>query len=102
MHEGIGHAHRIVGVLEEDGAVGFGVRRAAVIAGRHQGVRLGLFFGLALDELEDIRVIDVQNHHLGGAARLAARFDDAGKSIKALHEAQRTRCRSAAAQTLIR
>ncbi len=34
-------------------------------------------------------MIHVQDHHLGGAARLAAGLDHAGKGVKALHEADR-------------
>ena len=35
-------------------------------------MRLGLFLGLALNEVDDVGVIDVQDHHLGRTPRLAA------------------------------
>ena len=34
-------------------------------------------------------MIDIQDHHLGGAARLAAGLDHAGESVEALHETDR-------------
>ena len=36
----------------------------------------------------DIRVIGVEDHHLRGAAGLAAALDDAGEGVETLHEAQ--------------
>ena len=88
-HELVVHTNGVVGILEEDGAVGFRVRTGAVIAGLHQGPGFHFFLGLALDELGDIRMVDVQNDHLGGAAGLAAGLDDAGEGIEAAHKAQR-------------
>ena len=34
-------------------------------------------------------MIDVEDHHLGGAARLAAALDHAGEGVETLHEAHR-------------
>ncbi len=62
-------------------------------------MRLGFFLALALDEVNDVRMIDIQNNHLGRASGLAARLDHAGEGIEAFHEAQRTAGRSAAAQS---
>ena len=62
------------------------VRRArerAVVAGVDQRPRLLLLLDLAVDELDDVGVIGVEDHHLGRAARLAARLDDAGKRVVA-------------------
>jgi hypothetical protein len=42
---------------------------------------------LAVDELEDVGVLGVEDDHLRGAAGLAARLDDAGEGVEALHEA---------------
>src|SRR5262249_25786607 len=78
VHELIGHAHRIVGVLEEDRTVGGRIGRGAIVAGIDQRPGLGFFFHLAVDEVFDVGVTNVEDHHLGGAARLAARLDDAG------------------------
>ena len=36
-------------------------------------------------------MVDVEDDHLGRAARLAAALDDAGEGVEALHEAQRAR-----------
>ncbi len=89
VHEVVGHAHGVVGVLEEDGRVGLGVRTAAVVAVLDQRPGLGFFLLLALDEVDDVRMVDVEDDHLGGAARLAAGLDDAGEGVEALHEAER-------------
>src|SRR5229473_831275 len=62
-------------------------------------MRLGLFFGLALDEVNDIGMVNVENDHLGSASRLAARLDDAGKSVETFHKAEWTAGGAAAAQT---
>ena len=88
VHEVVRDANGIVGVLEEDGGVGFGVRRRAVVSGCDQGVSFGFFFGLALDEIDDIGMVDVQDDHLGSTARLATGLDDAGKGVEAFHEAE--------------
>src|SRR5438105_12052550 len=58
VHEVVGDAHRIVGVLEEDGRICFGVGRRAVVSGGDQRVSFGFFFGLALDEIDDIGMVN--------------------------------------------
>ena len=98
VHEVVGDADGVVGVLEEDGRVGIGIGRRAVVSRSDQRVRLGFFFRLALDEVDDIGVVNVEDDHLGGAARLAARLDDAGEGVKAFHEAERTAGGAAATQ----
>ena len=47
-----------------------------------EGVGLGFFLGLALDEVFDVRMVDVEDDHLGGATRFAAGLDDAAKASK--------------------
>ncbi len=89
LHELVVHAHGVVGVLEEDRGKSFGVRAGAVIAGRHQRPGLLFFLHLALDEVFDIRVVDVEDDHLGGAAGLATGLDDTGEGVEAAHEAER-------------
>ena len=69
--------------------IGLGVRARTVVAGPDQREGLGLFLRLALDEVDDVRMIHVQDHHLGRAARFAAALDDAGERVKPAHEAQR-------------
>ena len=98
VHEVVGDADGVVGVLEEDGRIGFRVGRRSVVSGGDQGVGLGFFFALALDEVDDVRVVDVEDDHLGGAASLAARLDDAGEGVKSLHEAERTAGGASAAE----
>ena len=45
-----------------------------------------LFLHLPVDILLDVRVIDVDHHHLGGAPRGAARLDGAGRAVADLEE----------------
>ena len=77
-------------------------RERAVVAGVDQRPGLLLFLDLAVDELDDVRVIGVEDHHLGRAARLAAGLDDAGKGVVALHERHRAGGGAAAGQQLAR
>src|SRR5207244_9341657 len=85
-----------------DGRVGIRVVMRAVVAHRDQRVRLGLFLGLAVDEVHDVGMVNVEDDHLGSAPRLATGLDDAGEGVKALHEAERTAGRAAAAQAFRR
>ena len=87
-HELVADADGVVGVLEEDGGIGLGIGAGAVVAGLDQREGLGFFLGLALDEVHDVGMVDVEDDHLGRAARLAAGLDDAGKGVEAAHEAQ--------------
>ena len=102
VHEVVGHANAVVGVLEEDGRVGVGVGMRSVISHGDQRVRLGFFFLLALDEFDDVGMIDVEDDHLGRAASLAAGLDDAGKSVESLHEAERAAGGAAAGKSFRR
>ena len=86
--EVVGQPHRVVGVLELDGAPGVAVQ-PEVVAHLAQGVGLRLLVGLAADELEDVRVVAVEDHHLGGAAGAAAGLDRAGAGVGPAHEADR-------------
>src|SRR5436853_547069 len=48
---------------------------------------------LALIRPHDVRVVDVEDDHLGGPARLAAGLDGAGRRVGPAHERDRTaRC----------
>ena len=89
----------MVGVLEENRSIRVAVDRA-VIALLDQHMGLALFLHLAFDELHDVRVIDIQDHHLRRSPRFSAALDHARKCIKSLHEAHRARSNSAAAQRL--
>ncbi len=98
-HEGVGHAHGVVRVLEEDAAVGR-PRERAVVAGVDQRPGLLLLLRLAADVLHDVGMIDVQDDHLGGAAGLSPALDHAGEGVVSLHEGDRPRGRAAARERL--
>ena len=100
VHELVGDADGVVGVLEEDGAVGLGVGAAAVVAGLHEVPGLLLFLDLALDEVVDVGMVDVEDDHLGGATGLAAGLDDAGEGVEAAHEGERAGGGAAAGEGL--
>ena len=100
-HELVGDADAVVRVLEEHRRVGRTGERA-VIAGIDQRPGLLLFLDLAVDELFDVGVLGVEDDHLGGTARLAARLDDARKRVEALHERDGTGCGAAAGEQFLR
>ncbi len=89
FHELIRRAHGIIRVLEEDRAVSVAIERG-IVTRFDQRVRLLLFLRFAPDKPLDIRVIDIEDHHLGRAPRLAAGFDHARERIEALHEGERS------------
>src|SRR6202030_272381 len=88
-HKFIGYAHGVICVLEENRAVGVAID-AGIVALRDEHVGFALFFHFAFDEFHDVRVIDVEDHHLGRATRLAAALDHARKGVETLHKAHRT------------
>ncbi len=89
-HELVVDADGVVGVLEEDASCRLRCRGPTSRRSLpHQRPGLGFFLHLAVDEVEDIRMVDVEDDHLGGAAGLAAGLDDAGEGIEAAHEAER-------------
>ena len=78
VHELVRHAHRVVGVLELDGIIGSaGHVETALVAGLDEGPGFLFFVALGLDEIHDVRMVGVQDDHLGRAARAPARLDDA-------------------------
>ena len=87
-HEGIADPHAVVRVLVLNGRVGLPVQRA-VVARFDQGMGLLFLAGFAIDEIEDVRMIHVEDHHLGGPPGLAATADDAGEGVVSLHEGNR-------------
>ena len=56
---------------------------------------------LPVDEILDVRVIHVADHHLGRPARRAARLDRAGRPIADLEEAHQPRGLAAAGEALV-
>src|SRR5438270_799331 len=102
VHEVVGDAHAIVGVLEEDAGVGVGVGMRAVVSHGDERVRLGFFFLFAFDEFNDVGMVDVEDDHLGGSASLAAGLDDAGEGVEPFHKAERTTGGAAAGKSFCR
>ena len=76
-HELVGDPNRVVGVLVLD-RERIGTIEVHVEAGVAQHAGLALLFDLAPHELFDVGMIDVEDHHFGGAPRLATRLDRAG------------------------
>src|SRR2546430_11087193 len=64
-------------LFRSDGAVSFGIGRRAIVSGGDEGMSFGFFFLLALDELNDVGMVDVEDNHLRGATSLPAGLDDA-------------------------
>ena len=90
LHERVVHADRVVGVLVLDGrdVVAAQVHVEARVA---QGADLLLFLHLGLDEALDVGVVDVEDDHLGRAARGAARLDRSCGGVGTAHEGDGTR-----------
>src|SRR5581483_12136583 len=73
-----------------------------VVAGLLEDARLLLLLGLAPDELLDVGVVDVEDDHLRGTARLATRLDRAGRRVGPPHERDRPGGVAALRQLLLR
>ena len=101
LHELVRHAHRVVRVLVLDRRERLRVE-PHVEAGVAEGHRLLLLARLAPDEVEDVRVVDVEHDHLGRAPRLAAGLDRAGPGVGAAHEADGTGSEAALREVLLR
>jgi len=61
-----------------------------IVAEGDQGMGFGFFFLFALDELDDVGMVDIEDDHLGGAASFASGLDDSGEGIETFHEAEGT------------
>ena len=85
LHEFIGDADGVVGVLELDGLPGVAVQ-AHVVAHLAERPRLLLFARFAPDELADVRVVSVENHHLRRTTRRPARLDRSRDRVRTAHE----------------
>ena len=99
-HKVVRYAHRVVGILKKDRGVGFAVDRG-IVAGANQSVCFCFFFIFAFDEFHDVRMVHVQNDHLGRATRLAATLDDAREGVETLHEAHGTRSDASAGKSFL-
>src|SRR5205807_9111201 len=71
-------------------------------AGFTERARLALLDRLAPDELLDVGMIGVEDHHLGGAPRLPTRLDGPGGCVGAAHEAHRAAGGPAALEPVLR
>src|SRR5207247_421318 len=89
LHKIVGDSNAIIGVLKENRTVGRTIERT-VITRCNQRPGFFLFLFLASDEVHYIRMIDIQNHHLGGSPSFPTRFDDPCKGVIALHKGNRT------------
>ena len=99
-HELVGDPHRIVGVLVLHGG-DVPATEVHVETGVAQRPDLVLLTGLGLDELLDVRVIDVQDDHLRGAPSGAAGLNGSGRGVGAAHEGHGTGCGATRAEQLL-
>src|SRR5712672_2326583 len=70
----------------------------SVVSHGDERVGLGFFFLFALDELDDVGMVDVEDDHLGGAASFASGLDDAGEGVETFREAERAAGGASAAE----
>src|SRR5690606_38950660 len=77
FEEAVGEADRVVAVLAADCAVGLAFEGGieAALATGHQCCDLVLLMDLPVDELLDVRVVNIEADHLGSAARGATGLD---------------------------
>ena len=117
VHERVGEADGVVGILAADGVVGLAVEvvvelqaellgdlalvRRELLHALDERRDLDLLADLPVDELLDVRVVHVQADHLGGAARGAARLDGARGAVADLEEAHQARAAAAAREGLV-
>src|SRR5207237_1350668 len=87
LHELVGDADGVVGVLAADRVVGLAVEVGGKAAVLDEDAGLVLLLHLPVDEALDVGVVHVQADHLGGAAGGAARLDGAGGLVVDLEEA---------------
>src|SRR5665648_775522 len=100
LHELVVDPDGVVGVLVLDGHDVLAAE-VHVETGLAQGPDLVLLAGLGLDELLDVRVVDVQDHHLRCAAGRAAGLDGPGGCVRTPHEGDRAAGRAAGGEQLL-
>ena len=100
VHELVGDADGVVGVLVLD-ADDVPAAEVHVEPGVAEGPDLLLLARLGRDELLDVRVVDVEHHHLGRAAGGAAGLDRARGGVGAAHEGHRAAGGAAGGQQLL-
>src|SRR5690606_25016428 len=82
----VADAHGVIRVLTADCAIGFAVE-VAIITGRDERFGLLLLAALPLDEAFNLRMVHVQAHHLGSAARRPPALGCPSSSVEHLQEA---------------
>ena len=100
-HELVRDADRVVRVLEPDAPVRL-TREGRVVALLDERPGLLLLELLAVDEVEDVRVADVEDDHLRRTPGFSTRLDNARKCVVAAHEGDRAAGRPAAGHLLPR
>src|SRR5262249_13635074 len=99
-HELVCHADRMVRVLKLDRVVGAtGDVEASFISGVDQGPALRLLLRLAGDEIQDVRVVRMEDAHLGRPPRGAAGLDRAREAVVPTHEGDRSGSSTTAGQS---
>jgi hypothetical protein len=100
LHELIAQADGEVGVLEQDRAVGLAVEVGVVAPLLDQHPGLLLFLALALDEIHDVGVVDLERLHLGRPPGLAAALHHGRHLVVDPHEGEGARGLAAAGELL--
>ena len=98
LHEFIRNPDGEVGVLEHDRRIGFAAK-GTVVALVNQCPGFLLLVGFAGNEVDDVRMRNLQALHFGGATGFSARLDDRGNLIEDAHEAEGAGRRSAAGES---
>jgi hypothetical protein len=71
LHELVGDAHGVIGILILDRMAILAVE-VHIESGVSKGACFAFFDGLAPDEVFDIGMARIEDHHLGGAPRFSA------------------------------
>ncbi len=93
LHKLVRNPNTVIGVLKEHRSISLTIERTVVPCVDQSPYLFFLIF-FAINELNDIGMIDIEDYHLGSSSSLTSRFDDTSKGIVAFHEGYRTRCGS--------
>ena len=89
LHEVVGEAHREIGVLKQDRAVGLAIEVGVISPLLNQHASLVLLLRLAFDEFHHIGMGHFQRLHLGGTAGFAPALHHRRHLIVDAHEGER-------------
>ncbi len=102
FHEFIAHSNGVIGVLIKNRIVrASGHIEAAVIARIDERPCFFLLFRFAIDEADNIRMVNIQNYHLCRTACLPSGFNNTRKCIVSFHERDRPGCSTATGDTFL-